>query len=100
MKVDNTLYERIEECEQSAGCGVVIEFVCLVSSLFFLSLLSRQAFSFSNTCTRWAKNDPCRITCRCLASSWAIYGPYRSQLDWPFRRAINGPLQMRRPVSR
>ena len=34
----------------------------------------------------------------CLAASRATYGPYRPPLDGPFRRAKNGPTQMRRPV--
>jgi len=33
-----------------------------------------------------------------LAARRATYGPYRPQLDGPFRRAKNGPSQMRRPV--
>src|SRR6218665_732483 len=33
-----------------------------------------------------------------LASRRATYGPYKPQLDGPFRRAKNGPSQMRRPV--
>src|SRR6218665_1700939 len=35
--------------------------------------------------------------CR-LASRRATYGPYRPHLDGPFRRAKNGPSQMRRPA--
>src|SRR6218665_587155 len=33
----------------------------------------------------------------CLAARRATYGPYRPQLDGLFRRAKNGPSQMRRP---
>src|SRR6218665_2035655 len=33
-----------------------------------------------------------------LAARRATYGPYRPQLDGPFRRAKEGPSQMRRPV--
>src|SRR6218665_2495857 len=34
----------------------------------------------------------------CLAARRATYGQCRSLLDGPFRRAKNGPSQMRRPV--
>ena len=81
-----------------------------------------QAFSFENT--RRAKIGPCRIeqaghrrailpihrpcavrqrpseampVC-CLVARRATYGPYRHPLDGPFRRAKNGPSQMRRPA--
>src|SRR6218665_102976 len=41
---------------------------------------------------------PSRATPVCrLASRRATYGPYRPQLDGPFRRAKNGPSQTRRP---
>jgi len=33
----------------------------------------------------------------CLAARRATYGPYRLLLDGKFRRAKNGPSQMRRP---
>src|SRR6218665_2535576 len=37
-------------------------------------------------------------TCLLLADRRATYGPYRPPLDGPFRRAKNGPSQMRRPA--
>ena len=58
--------------------------------------LSRQAIDVGkiNVIYRSSRATP---VC-CLAARRATYGPYRPQLDRPFRRAKNGPSQMRRPV--
>ena len=56
--------------------------------------------------SRRAIDGPCAVIYRlsgttpvcCLAARRATtYGPYRPPLDGPFRRAKNGPSQMRRP---
>src|SRR6218665_984863 len=58
--------------------------------------LSRRAIHGPNvsklTCYTAQQGDAC------LASRRVTYGPYRPQLEGPFRRAKNGPSQMRRPI--
>src|SRR6218665_1961194 len=38
-------------------------------------------------------------TCLLFGGYAATYGPYKPQLDGPFRQAKNSPSQMRRPAS-
>jgi len=60
--------------------------------------LSRRAIYGPNVSKLTVIYRPAGPTPVCrLSSRRATYGPYRPQLDGPFKRAKNGPSQMRKP---